>query len=247
MRFFSAALLSMLASVPFVWLPTQGNGSNTAESGQSLTVVGGCAQQQAFRVDLQPDTGNGPHFVVTNLCAEPLTAFYLETFSSLDGKPKGGQLWDALLLHRSPIAKDATMSQSLGHVAGQPFSDKIEITAAVWADGNTFGNPESLKRILLNRIGDLHSYERAITLLQRGLQENWTRDQYLTAWDQEIKKARMTGAAAAITESNLQRNASLDSPSNLQRIMQHFLEMFIQYRDLLRQSKPELSAVRFSN
>jgi hypothetical protein len=149
--------------------------------------------------------------------------------------------------HRSPVPKDGTMSQSLGHAAGQPFSDKIEITAAVWTDGSTFGDPEQLKRIFLNRVADLQSYERAISLTQKGLQENWTRDQYLVAWDQENKNTRMTGAAAGIMESNLQRNPSLDSPSNLQRIMQHFLEMFIQYRDLLRQSKPELSAVRFSN
>jgi hypothetical protein len=52
----------------------------------------------------------------------------------------------------------------------------------------------------------------------------------------------MTGAAAGIMESNLQRNSSLDSPSNLQRVMQCLLEMFIHYRDLLRPSKPELSA-----
>jgi hypothetical protein len=99
----------------------------------------------------------------------------------------------------------------------------------------------------LNRITDLQSYERAISLLQKGLQENWTRDEYVAAWDQENKKAPLTGAAAGMMEVNLRRNSGLDSPSNLQRIMQHFREMFIQYRDVLRQSKPELNAVGNSN
>jgi len=247
MRVFGRDLLLVLASSVLVWLPAQGGRSNAGESGQSLTVVGACAEQQEFQVDLQPDTGNGPHYVVKNLCAEPLTAFYLDTYSSADGKPNGGQLWDALFLQRSPIAKGKTTSQPLGHVVGQPFSGKIEITAAVWADGSTFGNPERLKLILSSRISDLQSYERAISVLQKGIQGDWTRDQYLAAWDQETKNAPMTGAAAAMMESNLRRNPSLDSPANVQRIMQHFLEMFIQSRDLLRQSKPELSAVRFSN
>jgi len=157
MRVFGTDFLSMFASVLLVWFPPQGNRSTAADSGQSLTVVGDCAQQHAFQLDLQPDTGGGPHFVVTNLCAEPLTAFCLETSSSVDGKPTGGQLWDALVPHRSLIAKEGTMAQSLAHVVGQPFSDKIEITAAVWADGSTFGDPDKLKRIFLNRITDLQS------------------------------------------------------------------------------------------
>jgi hypothetical protein len=247
MRVFSIDLLSILASFLLVWFPAQGKRSTATDSGQSLTVVGACAQQHAFQLDLEPDTGSGPHFVVTNLCVEPLTAFYLEASSSADGRPTGGQLWDALLPRRSPLAKDGTMSQPLAHVVGQPFSDKVEITAAVWADGSTFGDADHLKRIFLNRIADLRSYEQAISLVQKGLHGNWTRDQYLAAWDQEKKKSPMTGAAAGIMESNFQRNPSLDSPSNIQRIMQHFLEMFIQYRDILRQSKPDLTAVRFSN
>ena len=239
---FSTDLLSIFAGVLLVWFPAHGNRSTAVDSGQPLTVVGVCAQQHAFQLDLQPDTGSGPHFVVTNLCAEPLTAFYLETTSSADGRPTGGQLWDALTLHRSPIAKDGTMSQSLGHVVGQPFSDKIEISAAIWADGSTYGDPERLKLILSIRVSDLQSYERAISDLQKGIQANWTRDQYLAAWDQENKNAPMTGAAA-IMESNLRRNPSLDSSNHLQRIMQRFLDMFIEYRDLLRQSKPELTAI----
>jgi hypothetical protein len=107
--------------------------------------------------------------------------------------------------------QNGTISQSLAHVVGQPFSDKIEITAAVWADGGTFGDPEKLKRIFLNRITDLQSYERAISLVQKGLQENWTRDQYVAAWDQENKKAPLTGAAAGMMEVNLWRNSGLDS------------------------------------
>jgi hypothetical protein len=247
MRTCATDVLSIFASFLLAWFPAQAKRSTAADSGQSLTVVGGCTQQHAFQLDLQPDTGGGPHFVVTNLCAEPLTAFYLETSSSAGGRPTGGQLWDALSPHRSPLAKDGTISQSLAHVVGQPFSDKIETTAAVWADGGTFGDPEKLKRIFLNRITDLQSYERAISLVQKGLQENWTRDQYVAAWDQENKKAPLTGAAAGMMEVNLWRNSGLDSPSNLRRIMQHFREMFIPYRDVLRQSKPDLNAVGNSN
>jgi hypothetical protein len=81
MRVGGAGFRSIFASVLLVWHSAQGSCSTNADSGQSLAVVGGCAQQHAFQIDLQPDTGSGSHFVVTNLCAEPLTAFYVETFS----------------------------------------------------------------------------------------------------------------------------------------------------------------------
>jgi hypothetical protein len=194
-------------------------------------------------VDIPADTGTGPHFVVTNLCEQPLTAFFLQKSAPEDGKVEGGVLWDALTLGQSPIAKGGTVSPPLGHVEGQPFTDKIEVVAAVWADGSTFGNPARLKLIISNRTAELRSYDRAISLLQKGIQQNWTRDEYLAAWDEQKKAGPLTGAAAAIMESNLQRNPSLDSTSKLQRTIQRFLDMFFQRRDILRQSKPELSAV----
>jgi len=242
MSVFSAALLPIFACFLLVCLASQVGGSNAAGSGQAVAVVGACAERQAFQLDTQPDTGPGPHFVVTNLCEQPLTAFFLENFSPDDGKTKGGQLWDALMPHRAPIAKGENVSGPLGHVVGQPFSDTVEVTAGIWADGSTFGNPERLKRILSNRAAELRSYDWTISLVQKGLQQNWTRDQYLAELDQYKSEGHLPGYAAATLRANLQNFSSDDSPNALYHVLQRLTGTFTQMRDMLRQSKPELSA-----
>ena len=99
------------------------------------------------------------------------------------------------------------------------------------------------KLILSIRVSDLQSYERAISDLQKGIQANWTRDQYLAAWDQENKQRADDRRSCNPSNRISAEIPSLDSSNHLQRIMQRFLDMFIEYRDLLRQSKPELTAI----
>jgi hypothetical protein len=243
MRVFVAALLSILAGVLLVWLPAQGGRSTTADSGQSLTVVGSCAQQQAFQGYLQSDSGDGPHFMLRNFCDAPLTAVYLQIVSLDDGRVEAGESWDALMQRQPPVPKGEITSIQLFHRAGQRFSAKVDVGAAVWADGSTFGNPELLRRILSNRAVDMRSCDWAISLLQQGLQQNWNRDQYIAALDQKKKEASVSGFVDTSIPSNLQRNPLVDAAGGLQHVLQRMTEIFAQKRDLLRQSKPDLSAV----
>lgn len=243
MRFFGAALLSIFTSLLLSWSPAEGSASNATESGQSLTVVGGCAEQQAFQVDLQPDIGNGPHFALRNFCDAPLTAIFLHIVSPDDARVEAGQLWDALMQRQPPVAKGGSASIQLVHRAGQPFTAKIDVGAAVWADGSTFGNPELVWHILANRAVDMRSCDWAISLLQQGLQQNWTRDQYVAALDQKKKEGLVSGFLDTSIRGNLQRNPILDSAGGLPQVLQRMTETFAQKRDLLRQSKPDLSAL----
>jgi hypothetical protein len=243
MRIFVALSISITASLLLAWAPVQGSPSSSPELRQSLAVVGVCAQQQAFQVDLQPDSGDGPHFMLRNFCDAPLTAIYLQVVSPDDGKVQGGQVWDGLMQRQPPIAKGGSASLQLAHVAGKPFSSKIEVGAAVWSDGSTFGNPELLRNILSFRAAELRSYERAISFLKRGLERNWTRDEYIAAWEQQKQEAPTTSVAFVIMESNIQRNPSVESPDNLRRVMERLMQTFTEKRDLLRQSKPDPEAV----
>ena len=194
--------------------------------------------QPNFRVEIHSVTERGPQIVLTNLSEEPLTACFLQiSFWKEDRKPIG-ELWDAFLQNTSPIAKDGDVSLPLGHVVGQPLPDKVEVAAAVWADGTTFGSPDELKRILSNRAYRAHSLDRIISLLQMGLQQEWTRDHYLVALDQ----APTVSSQAYGLRSTLNANPNLDTkPRVRQRIVQRMLDSFSRERDLLRQSKPDFT------
>jgi hypothetical protein len=89
--------------------------------------------------------------------------------------------WDSLLQDEPAIQPSAHMSGSVSHVDGGPYPDKIEVVARIWADGETFGPPELVKTMLANRERMASQYEQAANLLQHGLDQNWTRDQYLQA------------------------------------------------------------------
>jgi hypothetical protein len=87
----------------------------------------------------------------------------------------------ALLQDELPIEPGGRITQHLSHAVGGPLPDKIEVVAGVWADGETFGQPDWVKVILKNREIQASAYEQATSMLQRGLDQNWTRDQYLQA------------------------------------------------------------------
>jgi MoxR-like ATPase len=75
--------------------------------------------------------------------------------------------------------------------------------------------------------------------LQKGIEQNWTRDEYLAAWDQQQKKVRITSIAAEYMQASIQRNPDADSPAKLQRAMRCLLEIFIERRNIFRLSKPD--------
>jgi hypothetical protein len=192
-----------------------------------------------FRAEIHSLTEDGPQIVLTNLSEEPLTACYLQTaFWKVDRKPSG-QLWDVLVQNLSPLVKDAEISIPLVHMVGESYPDKVEVAAAVWADGTTFGRPDLLKRILISRASRANSLDQIISLMQTGIQQDWTRDQFLAALD---GKSLATSVEASSLKSTLQANPNMETrPRVRQRIIQLMLDTFSRRRDALRQSKPDFN------
>jgi hypothetical protein len=128
----------------------------------------------------------------------------------------------------------------LGHFVGQPYPDKTEVAAAVWADGTTFGPSDHLKRILSNRAYQANTLNRVISLLQTGLQQEWTRDQYLAALD---KAPDALASQAFGVRSTLKVNTNLDANPNIRKkLIQDLIDRLSAERDALRQSKPDFNA-----
>jgi hypothetical protein len=127
----------------------------------------------------------------------------------------------------------------LGHVVGGPIPDKVEISAGVWADGETFGRTKLVARLLKTRNLRESEYDEAISFLGGGIEQGWSRDQFLTA----LSGKKPTGPFYAI-RSTLQANKNLDQkPQLAQRVVQTLLESLSQKREVLRQAKPQRSAL----
>ena len=112
----------------------------------------------------------------------------------------------------------------------------MEVAAAVWADGRTFGRPDLLKAILMQRTSFLNGYDAGITLLQTGREQNWTRGEYLAAVDRVKTGPSLSSVATRAIKSTLEANPRLDErPRSLRNVVEHMVESFTQRRDALRQ------------
>jgi hypothetical protein len=171
---------------------------------------------------------------VTNLSGKTVTACFIEISSSSDNRDRSKIDWDAIVQGMKSLEPGGSISIPLPHVVGGPLPDKVEVVAGIWADGETFGSAELVRRILVNRGMRESDYDQAVTFLQQGLDANWTRDQYLAA----LKDMPNSGAFQMF-KANLEKNEDLiDKPELLRRIVQRLMGAFEQDRDLLRQAKP---------
>jgi hypothetical protein len=229
-RLLIVLFISMFAHVPAV---------ESRDPANRLSHMPQSSSELNFRADIHSLTEHGPQIVLTNLSEEPLTACYLQTsFWKVDRKPSG-KLWDVFVQNLSPLAKDAEVSIPLGHMVGESYPDKVEVAAAIWADGTTFGRPDLLKLILSSRAYRANSLDQIISLLQTGVQQDWTRDQFLAALD---GKSQATSLEASSLKSTLQANPNMDTrPRVRQRLIQIMLDTFSRRRDALRQSKPDFN------
>ncbi len=206
----------------------------------SLPVHGQSAviEPPKFQIEIQTAGDGSPKYIVTNLTGKTVTACAVRLSSSLE-KGVSYTLWDALVQDVRPIEPDASISQYLGHRVGGPLPDKVEVVAGVWVDGENFGDPDWVKAILKNRETLVVAYEQAITLLRQGLDQNWTRDQYLQA----LKDRPNQGPFYAI-RSTVTANRNFDMQPRLShRVMQLMLDSFLQKSDQLGRTKPIASAV----
>jgi hypothetical protein len=97
--------------------------------------------------------------------------------------------------------------------------------------------------ILSNRACTKFAYDWAITLLQRGLGEDWNRGQYQAELARNENSPFVTTQAGRSLKSILDANPSFErSQRALHSVIQRMLETFISKRDELASSKPELVA-----
>jgi len=205
--------------------------------GQSHTT-----EQAKFRVEISATTDGGPKFTITNLSAKTLTACTFQFSVSSESKPQGEMDWDPLVQGQGepgrerpgPLEPGASLTMYLPHRVGVPLPDKAEVVAGIWDDGETFGQALWLKTLLDNRVTVTSAYEQAISLLQKGLDENWTRNQYLAALN-----SKPTSLPIYSIRRTLEANPKLDQDiRSLQIAVQGLLAHFNQEVAPLRQANP---------
>ena len=195
------------------------------------------AEEPRFDIQIQ-SAENRSTYTATNLASKTVTACVVRFSFSQTNKELGTTIWDSVLTDEPPIEPSGHMSGNLSHVVGNPYPDKVEVIAGIWADGETFGQSDWVKHILTAREMLASAYERAASLLQRGLDENWTRDQYLQA----LNETPDTSAIHTL-RSNLTANPQLaDDAKRLRHLMISMLDTFTGKYERIRRTKPAAGA-----
>ena len=194
-----------------------------------------------FQIEIQASGAGSPKFSVTNLSAKTLVACTISYSVSTEARSQGKMNWNPLVRAghgpkgeaQGPLEPSQTLTVNLPRVVGGPLPDKVEIIAGIWADGETFGQAVWVKSLIDPNASMVSAYEQAITLLQEGIEHNWTKEQYLAAlvgkpdsWP--VYSIRQTFRA----------NQGLDQhPQLAKRVAQNLLDHFEQDLQLLRPQK----------
>jgi hypothetical protein len=189
------------------------------------------SERHEFRVEVLRSE-KSPTYTITNLSGKPVGALVLEVSSSSQPARKEKRAWDSILEGHRPIEPGAGLSRPVYELAFSPLPDRIKVIAAVWADGETFGAPASVNLILNNRALHASEYEDAAGILQRGLSQNWTRDQY----EQAFRDKPDTGAVYSVRTA-LSATAA-QTPQTFTQTMQILLSNFQRLSKELRKVKP---------
>lgn len=186
-----------------------------------------------FEIKIQTEGERAPKYTVTNLTGKTVTACVVTLSSSLESNDQSRTVWDALVQNVPPIEPNVSMSQFLAHRVGGPLPDRVEVVAGVWVDGETFGDPERVNAILKGRESLVAAYDQAIALLREGMDQKWTREQYLQALNGKPNSV-FYGIRATLTA-----NENLDEQPQLSNeLMQKLLDSFAEKSDKLKKAKP---------
>jgi hypothetical protein len=191
-----------------------------------------------------------PRIVVTNLHQYALTAFIARTDPTAGDSITNTMVFDALarvgLL--APIPRGLSFVTGVPHVVGESVPDPV-LAAAVWEDGSTFGPDDLLARISIGRSALADSYDRAIAMLQTGLDKNWTAAEYgAVAQQLKLAPAQPPTPVTGIPDSvpsytitvNMNRAALENRPAKrVASISRNLLARFTQDRDALREALNE--------
>jgi hypothetical protein len=245
MRTFTHTLLARILTFLLITLPIAAPILKSRELAHQPHRSPQSSGQPDFRVVIDSVTEPQPQIILTNLSEVPLTACFMNISIWSEARRQGVTLWDAFLLNKPPIAKEANVSMPLGHIVGQPYPDKVEVAAAVWADGTTYGDADLLKHILRGRASRAQALNQIVLLLQTGLEQEWTRDQFLAALD---KMPDVLTREAFGVRSTLKVNTNIDAnPKIRKNLIQTFIDRLSPERDALRQSKPDFTAPYIPN
>ncbi len=202
--------------------------------GQSTSIT-----SPKFEIKIQTEGERAPKYTVTNLTGKTVTACVVRLSSSFESNDQSRTVWDALVQNVLPIEPNASISQFLAHRVGGPLPDSVEVVAGVWVDGETFGDPEWVNAILKGRDSLVAAYDQAIVLLREGMDQKWTREQYMQALSGKPNSAPFYGIRATLT-----RNTNWDEQPQLSnQLIQKMLDSFAEKSDVLKKAKPTPTTV----
>jgi hypothetical protein len=126
-----------------------------------------------------------PRMVITNLHQYPLTAFIVRTDPRAPNTIANTLVYDALARVglTAPIPRALSFVTGVPHGVGESAPDPV-LAAVVWEDGSTYGPDDLLARIAGARTALADSYDRAIAMLQTGLDKNWSAADFSVAAQQ---------------------------------------------------------------
>jgi hypothetical protein len=250
MRALKKTLLASAAGVLLFSLASPMRGETTqdpAERGRSMARH--FAERPPVLLEILHTADQQPRMVITNHHQYPLTAFIVRTDPTAANTITNTLVFDGLtrmgLL--APIPRGLSFVTGVPHPEGQSVPDPV-LAAAVWEDGSTYGPDELLVRISKTRSALADSYDRAITMLQSGLDKNWTAADYCAAAQQlrspldatlsAIPEASVAGATPIRTIAlNMDRIARQQrSAKILNALVRTLLTHFTEERDALRQA-----------
>jgi hypothetical protein len=194
-------------------------------------------ERPKFQIEIRARGEKGPTYIVTNLSVKRVSACVFEISSSSQPSRKSKTVWDALTQGQPPIEPGASISQYLSHIVGGPLPDKVEVIAAVWVDGETFGQPAWVNNILNTRAVRASEYEDAAAILQQGLDQSWSSNQYLQAFSDKPD----TGPVYTVRTALAANQQTSHAPQAFAHTMQFLLQSFRQQAGELRKAKPALS------
>jgi len=190
--------------------------------------------------------------LITNMSQYPLTAIAIEISPDpASNIPLQTQCYDAFThsLLAAPVPRGLTFVTSTGHFMGKPFPNAT-IAAAIWEDGSTFGSSDALNLILEVRRTTLAAFDRTLSVLQTGLEAEWTISQYLAALE-SVKSPNLRTPGMREFQSHVAEDAILGGAEStivsqsdkgkLSHVIKALQASLKRQRDQLAGSAPTLS------
>jgi hypothetical protein len=202
--------------------------------------------QPKFQVEIQATPDGKPSFVLRNSTGMVLVACRIQFSVSSEGKWQTAEDWDPVAgIHtaipdpQGPLEPGRAMMMFLPHATPGPLPDKVEVITGIWADGETFGDPHWVRELVDRRASLASAYTEAISILQRGVAQSWTRDQYMAALNSLPASDSMRPSPYDLVRTAVALSAtSHAAPEALQHPMQDLSAYFTQKLDQLRPANP---------